>query len=93
MATSSIVRVCPCHGPLSCFGGSDECSCRIQGPFITDPVHGGKVTCHKCNTFICEGDGVGYLDHQNKDEFPNAWFHKKCFNIYEHYDGLDKPID
>ena len=60
---------------------------------ITNPTHGGKVTCHKCNGFIVEGDGEGYWDHQHRDEFPHVWFHKDCFNRYEHYYGLDKPID
>ncbi len=60
---------------------------------ITNPAHGGKVTCHKCGQFILEGDGEGYLDHQHKDEFPKVWFHKACYNRYEHYYGLDKPID
>jgi len=62
-------------------------------PYITNPVHGGKVTCHKCNGFIKEGDGEGFLDHQHRNDFPNVWFHKSCFNQYEHYYGLDKPLD
>lgn len=61
--------------------------------YITNPAHGGKVTCHKCNSFIAEDDGLGYRNHQHRDEFPNTWFHKKCFNRYEHYYGLDKPVD
>lgn len=61
--------------------------------YITNPAHGGKITCHKCNGFIVEGDGVSYLDYQHKDEFPNVFFHIDCFNAYEHYYGLDKPID
>lgn len=65
----------------------------MEKPYITNPHHGGKVTCYKCNGFIREGDGVGYWDHQHRDEFPHTWFHKNCYNGYEHYYGLDKPID
>jgi hypothetical protein len=66
---------------------------RHPQDYLTNPAHGGKVTCYKCNGFIIEGEEIGYWDHQHKDEFPNAHFHKKCFNGYEHYYGLDKPID
>ncbi len=52
--------------------------------YITDPSHGGKVTCHRCNGFIKEGD---------EKIFDQTYFHKECFNQYEHYYGLDKPID
>lgn len=65
----------------------------MEKEFITNPIHGGKVTCHRCNEFIKEGDEVAYLDHQHKDEFPKVHFHKGCYNPYEHYYGLDKPID
>lgn len=61
--------------------------------YITNPHHGGKVTCHKCNGFIEEGDDVPYWDHQHVTEYPRAHFHKRCYNGYEHYYGLDKPID
>lgn len=57
-------------------------------PFLTNPVHGGKVTCYKCGGFIPEGNEIG-LDHL----YPEIWFHQDCFNPYEHYYGLDKPID
>lgn len=60
---------------------------------VTDPVHGGKVTCHKCNGFIIAKEHVGYWYAQHKDEFPKHHFHKECFNRYEHYYGIDKPID
>lgn len=60
--------------------------------YITD-YHGGKVTCHKCNGFIEKKDHIPYWDHQHRGEYPNTHFHKKCFNHYEHYYGLDKPID
>lgn len=61
--------------------------------YITNPAHGGKVTCHKCGGFIEEGDDVPYMDHQHIDEFPRAHFHKRCYSRYEHYYGLDKPLD
>lgn len=64
-----------------------------QQDYITNPVHGGKVTCHKCNGFIPEGDDVGYWSFQHRDEYPAAHFHKNCYNEYEHYYGLDKPLD
>jgi hypothetical protein len=48
--------------------------------YITNPVHGGKVTCHKCLGFILEGEGVGYHDHQHRDECPAMWFHKDCYD-------------
>lgn len=60
---------------------------------LTNPTYGGKVTCHKCNGFIAVGDEVGYHCYQNAREFPAAHFHKDCYNQYEHYYGLDKPID
>lgn len=70
----------------------------LDGPeqeahFLTNPVHGGKVTCHKCGRFIVKEDEVGYMSVQHNDEFPHAHFHKDCYNHYEHYYGLDKPID
>lgn len=61
--------------------------------YLTNPVHGGKVCCHKCSGFIIEGDEIGYHCYQNAREFPAAHFHKSCYNEYEHYYGLDKPID
>lgn len=60
---------------------------------LTDPTHGGKVTCHKCNGFIPEEDAVGYHDYQNAREFPRYHFHNNCYNQYEHYYGIDRPID
>ena len=68
-------------------------STKMERPYITDPTHGGKITCYKCMGFILEGDEVGYWDHQHKTEFPRYHFHKDCYNQYEHYYGLDKPID
>lgn len=56
---------------------------------VTDPVHGGKITCHKCGAFI----------KSNEDWFEfvpghtGVYFHVSCFNRYEHYYGLDRPID
>lgn len=60
--------------------------------YITNPQHGGKVTCHKCNGFILEGDEKVYWENGDPDTIV-AWFHKDCWNPYEHYYGLDKPID
>lgn len=53
--------------------------------FVRDPTHGGKVTCHKCVSFIKEGETV--VRHYG------VTFHPFCFNRYEHYYGLDRPID
>lgn len=61
--------------------------------YVTNPAHGGKVTCHKCGGFIDEDDVETLIDHDHKDQPPLAYFHKKCFNRYEHYYGLDKPLD
>jgi hypothetical protein len=61
--------------------------------YIVNPHHGGKVTCHKCNGFIIEESGIGYYNVQHSTEFPNTWFHQDCYNPYEHYYGLDRPID
>jgi len=61
--------------------------------FVTNPAHGGKVTCHKCNGFIDEDVWVPYWDHQHKTEFARYHFHQDCFNPYEHYYGIDRPID
>lgn len=66
---------------------------RWSDRHVTNPVHGGKETCHKCNGFITAQEAVPYWDHQHRDEWPKAWFHEACFNTYEHYNGLDKPID
>lgn len=58
------------------------------GCFVTDPVHGGKVTCHKCNGFIQEKELFTF-----RGEMTRVQFHEDCFNRYEHYYGLDKPLD
>lgn len=65
----------------------------MENSYIINPLHGGKVTCHKCGGFIKENEAVGYFDHQHTNEFPKIHFHNKCYNEYEHYYGLDKPID
>jgi len=47
---------------------------------ITDPAHGGKVICYKCNGFIMQKDHLGFWDHQHRDEFPKIHFHKECYD-------------
>lgn len=49
--------------------------------------------CHKCKDVIKEGEGKPYINHPNDDSFEPTWFHHKCFNRYEHYYGLDRPLD
>lgn len=61
----------------------------IDDAYVTNPVHGGKVTCHKCNGFITHKD----LWQDDHGYFPDAYFHEACFNVYDHYYGLDRPID
>lgn len=61
--------------------------------YVTNSVHGGKITCHKCQGFITGQEAVPYWDHQHRDEWPAKWFHEHCYNQYEHYYGLDRPID
>jgi hypothetical protein len=65
----------------------------MENSYITDPVHGGKVTCHECNGFILKEDDIGYWDHQYIREFPRYHFHKACYQAWKHYYGIDKPID
>jgi len=71
-------------------GPEQECYPLV---YVTNPNHGGKITCHKCGGFIPEEDAISYWSFQHSDEFPHAHFHKDCYNEYEHYYGLDKPID
>lgn len=48
----------------------------------------GEITCHKCKEKIDDGDLVViYVDKII------AIFHRYCFSRYQHYYGLDKPID
>ena len=71
--------------------------------YITNPTHGGKVMCHKCNGFILEGEGTTFDKLVHPNDLPEIlqntvwpetiWFHTECFNRYEHYYGLDRPID
>lgn len=58
----------------------------MEKPYITDPIHGGKITCHKCCGFITEM--YPYVVYS-----PGVYFHYDHYNGYEHYYGLDKPID
>lgn len=72
------------------------CDCRANPPngnfYVTDPSHGGKVTCHKCAGFILEKDYEPYWEYPDKTKVL-AHFHKDCYNGYEHYYGLDRGID
>lgn len=62
---------------------------KFEPAHVTDPAHGGKITCHTCGAFIKEGeDWFEYVpDH------PGVYFHVDHYNRYDHYYGLDKPID
>jgi hypothetical protein len=60
--------------------------------YVTNPVHGGKETCHKCNGFIKRGEHLIFTNCGGDQEF-DVNFHRDCFNPYEHYYGLDRPID
>ena len=51
--------------------------------FITDPHHGGKISCYKCSGFFKAGVDVEIKIH-------GVSFHEGCYNSYY---GLDKPID
>lgn len=62
---------------------------KVQS-YITNPVHGGKVTCRKCSCFISEGTGGKSMDTDNGHW---VWFCEEHWNRYEHYYDLDKPID
>lgn len=55
-----------------------------QECYVTNPLHGGKATCHTCQEFIVNEKFV--MNY-------GVYFHKDCWNGYEHYYGLDKPID
>jgi len=72
---------------------NDPGECLFGMMQVNNPSHGGKVTCYKCNGFNQQKDLVPYWDHQHKTEFPKEHFHKECYNPYQHYYGLDKPID
>jgi hypothetical protein len=56
--------------------------------YATDVVHGGKITCHKCGEFLKELDEKPWFEYDN-----GVYFHTECFSKYDHYYGLDKPID
>ena len=77
---------------VDAFDGPDQEAIPMSA-YITDPAHGGKVTCHKCNGFITEDQHKEHRDDPNTDEFPKHHFHKRCFNLYKHYYGLDRSID
>lgn len=83
----------PCSFPAcECMCRPEDCLFKPENRIVTNPHTGGKVTCHKCNGFIREGDKFIYPDKE-KELTHTVWFHKDCWNEYEHYYGLDKPID
>lgn len=62
----------------------------MASPYITNPMHGGKISCHKCTGFFMEGKDVPMTPITDR---PDIFFHEGCYAYYEHYYGLDKPID
>ncbi len=64
---------------------------QMSGFYVTDPQHGGKVTCEECCGYIDEKDHVGILDHQHPWDFPAIHFHKKCYEE-RHDDVIDPPL-
>ena len=62
-----------------------------EGFWVTNPAHGGKVTCDNrgCNSFIDENDHYWIVEVDGA----NYYLHNKCYNTYEHYYGFRKPID
>jgi len=67
-----------------------EAEPEAEGFVVSNPAHGGKVDCHKCSEWIYyEQKHVIYPVSPGYD----VYFHDACFNPYEHYYGLDKPID
>jgi hypothetical protein len=55
---------------------------------VTNPAHGGKIDCHKCGRWIYDNEKCLEYDGNS-----GTFFHVECYNRYEHYYGLDKPID
>jgi len=60
----------------------------ISTEFPRAKKHGWDKVCHKCGKLI-EGEAHFY----EEDNGVKAIFHKDCYNQYEHYYGLDRPID
>lgn len=90
-------ETCPYNPKLGCDCGANAAYTAKMYPdngdfYVTGPQHGGKVTCYKCNGFIVEKDDEPYWEYPDKKKIL-AHFHKDCYNPYEHYYGLDKPID
>ena len=45
--------LCPCHGPLSCFGGSATAACRLDMQPRSDSRNGATVTwCKHCEKWV-----------------------------------------
>lgn len=62
----------------------------MAGCYVTDPQHGGKVTCRVCGEFI--DMGYEHTFHEQEHDQTLFWC-ADHFNRYEHYYGLDRRID
>lgn len=54
--------------------------------------------CHKCGKgtelgVLLPFESLVHANDKPMKEYPDVWFHVDCFNRYEHYYGLDKPLD
>ncbi len=51
--------------------------------FKTDPVHGGKITCHWCEGFVEDGENSPAVYRQG---FEEDWFcSESCWNEFAEY--------
>ena len=85
---------------MKCIKGMTEDTCRYNPRLGCDCGYHVGVTaeqinstvfprlCHKCKQLINKKDLYVF-----RGEMTIVNFHKDCFNGYEHYYGLDKPID
>lgn len=62
------------HNDVKAVEGDPESS----GFYITDPAHGGKVTCEQCCTFIDEGE-----DHFHSHA-RHLWWCRQCGDVAMH---------
>lgn len=63
---------------------------RDENDLHADPITEETGLCHKCLKPIIEAERLIF---HPEDALDGAQFHKSCFNPYEHYYGLDRPID